>query len=133
MSDKPNYTGLVVVALLVWFSQQQPGGIGPHQKPSVFIAIESSEKSSLPAGMVNSWRSKIVSDYAADHWDDFLVIDRSLIEAGSEPEHAKYRDVLTQHPPKRLPCLYVSNGKNGTRGDPPLSVDELIAIGKKYE
>jgi hypothetical protein len=132
VSDKPNYSGLIVVALLFWFSQQS-GAIGPHQKPSVFIAIESNEKSSLPAGMVNSWGSAKVRQHSATNWDDFLVIDRSVIEGGSEPEHAKYRDVLKQHPPKRLPCLYVSNGKHGASGDPPLSEDELIAIGKKYE
>lgn len=132
--QKPNITGLLIVAAIAWWAMSGGGpDLGGHQKPSVFVVMESAEKPGLPASMVDSWYAGTVREYAAANWDDFLVIDKTVIEASTEPEHAKYRDVLREKPPGRLPCLYVSNGKHGAAGDPPLTADELIAVGKKYE
>jgi hypothetical protein len=128
--------GVIVLLAVTWWSSRG-GDITPRPKP-----IEPSEVSVL---IVNETADDVGDDviYAAEirqwvkgHCDkdangapEFRVLDK---DADVSKMSQKFQEQFNLAKTKRLPYLAVSNGKQGADGDLPLTVEETLAVLKKW-
>lgn len=100
------------------------------------MLYESADKSKYPAEQAVIFTSKRVQDYlraksvknAANPQGAFRIWDVDTDPTDDDPCWAK----AMKRPRKSLPWLLVSNGKTGYEGPLPGTVDETLALLKKY-
>jgi hypothetical protein len=134
---KPNFGGLIVIGLLFYWLWSGGGvSLAPSAAPTVLIVKDTATQSGLPGAMTDSWNAKAVLDWAeqncardADGSVSFKVLDKDFDLSQID---LKYLQLLKDHPPERLPWLYISSGAHGTQGDPRPSIAEFLAELEKW-
>lgn len=100
----------------------------------VLIVYESSEVAKYAPGQITVLYAKDVRDYLnarcvkANNWPEWRVFDK---DADASGESDLWKAALKRDR-KTLPWLVVSNGRDGYEGPLPASVDEALALLKKY-
>lgn len=155
VTDSP---GVYSVNCVIWDSRkiemvrvivsgpQPPPGPGPGPTPSpapipvdgfrVLIVYESSELSKMPAAQQSILYSKPVRDYLNakcvmgpdGKTKEWRIYDKDV---ATDAESKTWQDAM-KRPRQSIPWLIVSDGKTGYEGPLPGSVDEAMAILKKW-
>ena len=103
----------------------------PGEGFRVLIVEEATEeRSKLPASQQLIFTAKAIRDYAKEHCvtDGFRILDD---DADMSREASVWQEAM-KAPRASLPWLLVTNGKTGFSGPLPLTVDDTLAILKKY-
>lgn len=126
--------GVGLIAILAYYQTHQGGNTGTDtsgkQKPSVLILMEPTKKTNYPSSMVDSWDSEEVATWMAENAEDFIVQNKDA--DFSDEKYTKFKEVMEKYPPDHYPWCYISNGRTGAQGDPPIDGKALIAATKKY-
>lgn len=123
--------------------EPKPPGPTPDPAPipvaglRVLIVEETGERSKLPANqalilgstVIRSWLNSACAKGADGKTPEYRIFDKDVSLAA---ESKVWQDAMAR-PRTQVPWLIISNGKTGYEGALPATVDETLALLKKFE